>query len=502
MPATLAQLLRRPDLDLEVHAGEDALDAAVRWVAVSELEDPTPYLQGGELLLTTGMLLPRSRAGVDAYVRRLIDVGVVGLGFGVKVVRAKVPVALARAAAAQGLPLIEVGKPTPFIAISKAVGDLIAAEQVAELSAGLEAQQQITRAAVLSGASGVVTRLAAAIDGWVVLLDAHGDVLQAAPRGAASDPGLWTDELRRLDRGGPAAAARADSTATRVVQPLGTGGRVTGYLVTGQPAGTPAIRHRATINVAAALLSFASAQDGGGEQGRAARAALVGLVAEHFDAVSGRAVALGGPLFEADNLWVLKARGDSQLLERLHSRLEDEGPAHCLPWATEKGLGVLVASAAERDRVLYLAPDKLAVGVSAAHPPRQLRSALEEGDQAAAAAASAGVRVRRYEDVVAAGVLGLVDPERAQAVADALLAPLTEYERGSGVPLCESLRHWLAHHGQFDPAATELGVHRHTLRYRIRKAAELLDSDLEDAAVRMELWFALTVQSGQQSVEQ
>ncbi|MGH3507229.1 MAG: PucR family transcriptional regulator ligand-binding domain-containing protein, partial [Nocardioidaceae bacterium] len=109
MAATLAQLIRRPGLDLTVLAGADALDAAVRWVAVSELEDPTPYLQGGELLLTTGMQAPRTKAAADAYVARLIDVGVVGLGFGVKVVRAKVPVALIRAAREQGLPLVEVG---------------------------------------------------------------------------------------------------------------------------------------------------------------------------------------------------------------------------------------------------------------------------------------------------------------------------------------------------------------------------------------------------------
>ena len=45
------------DLDVELLAGEAQLDTPVRWVHISELPDPTPWLSGGELLLTTGMAL-------------------------------------------------------------------------------------------------------------------------------------------------------------------------------------------------------------------------------------------------------------------------------------------------------------------------------------------------------------------------------------------------------------------------------------------------------------
>jgi purine catabolism regulator len=50
---------------------------------------------------------------------------------------------------------------------------------------------------------------------------------------------------------------------------------------------------------------------------------------------------------------------------------------------------------------------------------------------------------------------------------------------------------WLAAHGQWEAAAGRLGVHRHTLRKRIRRAAELLDRDLDSPGVRAELWLAL-----------
>jgi len=57
VPPTLASLLRSTPLKLTVLAGGDRLDAPVRWVHTSELDDPGPYLEGGELLLTTGLKL-------------------------------------------------------------------------------------------------------------------------------------------------------------------------------------------------------------------------------------------------------------------------------------------------------------------------------------------------------------------------------------------------------------------------------------------------------------
>jgi purine catabolism regulator len=56
----------------------------------------------------------------------------------------------------------------------------------------------------------------------------------------------------------------------------------------------------------------------------------------------------------------------------------------------------------------------------------------------------------------------------------------------------DSLHAYRAANGQGDPAAKALGIHRHTLRARMKKAAELLGRDLDDPGVRAELWIALT----------
>jgi len=69
-------------LELALLAGEEGLDLPIRWVHMSELLDPTPWLSGGEVLLTTGMQLG-SEADQREFVTRLADSRLAGLGFGV-----------------------------------------------------------------------------------------------------------------------------------------------------------------------------------------------------------------------------------------------------------------------------------------------------------------------------------------------------------------------------------------------------------------------------------
>lgn len=86
MPLTLASLVQHSALKLSVRAGEGRLDTPVRWAHVSELADPVPYMEGGELLLITAMKLDaEDPQEMRRYVRRLAAAGVVGIGFAVGV---------------------------------------------------------------------------------------------------------------------------------------------------------------------------------------------------------------------------------------------------------------------------------------------------------------------------------------------------------------------------------------------------------------------------------
>src|SRR6185503_20929040 len=72
MPPTLASLVHHSALKLTVRAGEDRLDVPVRWAHASELTDPVPYMEGGELLLITALKLDaEDPEAMRRYVRRL-----------------------------------------------------------------------------------------------------------------------------------------------------------------------------------------------------------------------------------------------------------------------------------------------------------------------------------------------------------------------------------------------------------------------------------------------
>src|SRR4051812_24620099 len=177
----LRDLLR--ELDVRVVAGEAGLDRAVRWVHISELADPTPWLSGGELLLTTGLQL--GDAGEQReYVARLVRRGLTGLGFGSGFSHAGVPEALRTAAEEHDFPLFEVPYELPFIAVTEKAFTHLVNEQYAVLQRALAAHERLERI-VLSerGLDGVAGALAAMIGGPAIIFGARGDLLASPRRG-------------------------------------------------------------------------------------------------------------------------------------------------------------------------------------------------------------------------------------------------------------------------------------------------------------------------------
>jgi PucR family transcriptional regulator, purine catabolism regulatory protein len=106
------------ELGLKLVSGEEAAQRNVRWVHSTELADPTPWLKGGELLLTTGLALGGPKAQRE-LIDRLADHEIAGLGFGTGFSFKRLPAALVAAARRRGFPLFEVPYELPFIAITE-----------------------------------------------------------------------------------------------------------------------------------------------------------------------------------------------------------------------------------------------------------------------------------------------------------------------------------------------------------------------------------------------
>ncbi|MDQ3707930.1 MAG: PucR family transcriptional regulator ligand-binding domain-containing protein, partial [Actinomycetota bacterium] len=196
MPLFLRTLLADPSLGLQLVAGAAGLDrrGAVHWAHISEIPDPTPWLEGGELLLTTGLAIASSEALQRRLVAGLDARGCPGIGFGVGVVCDDVPTALANEAERRCLPLFTVPYEVPFLAVTKRVSSEIFEEHYAALRGAVNLQRSVL-AAVLAdgGARGVLATVAEAMPGLdCVLFDYYGQVLA---EGVGSDGGVDTGKL-------------------------------------------------------------------------------------------------------------------------------------------------------------------------------------------------------------------------------------------------------------------------------------------------------------------
>jgi PucR family transcriptional regulator, purine catabolism regulatory protein len=132
------------EMGLDIAAGEEGADAPIRWVHITELPDPTPWLSGGELLLTTGFQL-QSGASQREFVRRLADHQLAGLGFGSGFDHPRVPPPLVEEADALAFPVFEVPYELPFIAITEKAFTRLVNEQYEVLQRGIAIHKRLER---------------------------------------------------------------------------------------------------------------------------------------------------------------------------------------------------------------------------------------------------------------------------------------------------------------------------------------------------------------------
>ncbi|QKW09487.1 PucR family transcriptional regulator [Streptomyces sp. NA04227] len=535
MPPTLASLVQHTALKLTVRAGEDRLETPVRWAHASELADPVPYMEGGELLLITALNLDaEDPAAMRRYVKRLGAAGVAGLGFAVGVHYADIPAALVEAATEEGLPLLAVPRRTPFLAISKAVLAAIAADQYRAVTAGFAAQRELTKQTLQRGPEGLLTALSGQVDGWAALYDAAGTVVAVAPDWAQRRAARLTPDVERLrERPAPASAVVGGAEDRIEVHTLGTGRLPRAALAVGT-AGALGTAERYAVHAAIALLTLTTERSrslhraeqrigaavlrmllaGEPDHARAVAGDLYGslldapfriIIAEpvtaarkepeipHAAARRPQSDSSGGPLAElSDVVESAAARAGEALLvvpegERLVLLAVDGGAAvaACGTYAASlDGDGEDATDPGQQD-------EGLVAGLSAPTGPIAARSAYKQADQALSVARRRGRSLVEHEEVAAGSVLPLLADDAVRAFADGLLRALHEHDATGRGDLVASLRAWLSRHGQWDAAAADLGVHRHTLRYRMRRVEEILGRSLDDPDVRMELWLAL-----------
>jgi PucR family transcriptional regulator, purine catabolism regulatory protein len=515
------------ELEVNLLAGENSLDLPIRWVHMTELLDPTPWLSGGEVLLTTGMQLD-----TPAHQRELIDLladhQCAGLGFGIGFGHEQVPAALVEAAREREFPVFEVPYELPFIAITEAAFSKLVNEQYAVLRRALSAQERLERV-VLSerGLEALAGTLATLVGASVLVFDVRGELLvQHAFRRR-----LGSEELATLREGVRERISRRDHVqfmpaledpsrglAIPVASEGGAGSGVPApeaWLVAVKDDAPLSDFDRLALRQAVTIVALELLRErvAGDTERRLAGDVLAGLLAGELSGIDlqrrlepfglpGTVSVLALPKPSGGN-------GRAQSFQVAESALASALRAEATPAlvATNGQVVALVPgmvedelfALAERvsDRVSgELAGQQVRVGVGRAVAGGEARRSYHEArctlEAISLGLAGRDAKIATYRDLGSFQLLlSLQDDEALKLFCDSILGPIEQSEGYYGGELMRSLEAFIEENGQWERAAKRLFCHRHTLRYRIRRVEELTGRDLASARDRIEFWLAL-----------
>jgi purine catabolism regulator len=511
---TVASLVSECGLELAVAAERG--DNRVRWVHISEHEDPTPWLSGGELLLTTGYNLG-TPAKQRRYVELLAGEGLAGLGFGIGFDHKRIPKAILETAAKHDLPVFEVPYEMPFIAITERAASKLVNEQFDALERGAQVHERLERLVIEGGGlDQILTATGAAIAGGACVVDRSGAEVARSP-GLGPEDGAAVLELAGELAGDETAATpvapESGSLAGRTLAvpvPGRRGGVAVAWLIAVADRDPLGDFERLCIRQAAIVVGLELMRERvvRETERRLAGDLLADALGERLgtDELTGRLRPFG---IGAEAAVLIFDLDDPTAAERqLEGVLSDAGVHALVATSSVAGRPLLcaVVDAHETDPIttarharetLAGGPGRNGVRVAASRPAAvgTLRRAFHEARCALEATSLADGKapdVASHRDLGAFTLLlALQDDDALRLYSDGLLDPIEQTEGEYGGELLRSLEAFIENNGNWERAARQLYCHRHTLRYRIRKIEELTGRDLGRATDRIELWLAL-----------
>jgi PucR family transcriptional regulator, purine catabolism regulatory protein len=521
------------EVGLELAAGDQGADAPVRWVHITELPDPTPWLSGGELLLTTGIQLGGQQRQRE-FVRRLADHHLAGLGFGTGFDHDTLPPALVEEAEKLGFPVFEVPYELPFIALTEKAFARLVNEQYDVLQRSIGIHKRLERLVLEErGLEEVVRALAAAIGGAVAVLSGRGEPISSKifrrelPAQALEAVGREARKRTAEARGdgstdaGEFAPSHPDLAGRSLVLPVAIRGRGAphAWLLAARDGGGLGDFERLILNQAVTVVALELMRQRAMRDterrlaGDVLAEALTGRLSEKE--LSTRLGPFGIGEEAAVVVFSTEGReGSVSLLESELDRFLADAEIGALVAVRERLLcavidareGIDPATVAERTRQALVAASpasrdgpepvpELRAAVSRPAPVGALRRSFHEARcalEAVGLANGAPPAVASYRDLGAFRLLlSLQDDDALRLYCDSVLGPLEDASGEYGDELVRSLEAFIEQNGQWERAARELYCHRHTLRYRMRRVEELTGRDLSSARDRIEFWLAL-----------
>ena len=462
---TLGQLWARRELALEIAVDPPgAREKEVTIVHSSELPEVDEWLAGGEVLLTIGVGQDLTAPSAGDYIARLTRVGVhaLGIGLGSDLPSVELPASLIRHAEEHGLALFGVPEPVPFVAVVDAFTRMREEETNREVTRASSAGRRFATALARTGPADLVADLADTLGGAVQFVSPAGRAPAGPDPPAAVRPGrigeaLGTSSAPRLLRAGAGGFEAV---------PVGDE-RVAGWILAAAETTVSQRTRSQLLSTAAALLGLAISAG----PPRRGESRLFTTSLQPAEARTEWVLRTGSPAVARARFTIFgEVRGETA--EQL---LADLGPDTLIARSGSM-VGVLHTGDSLVDRVAEVTGveklfAKLLPLTQVHHTWTVWRTQHET--------ANSDVRA----------LLSAIDEAAANRFVDRVLGDLISSKDGRELLL--TLRSFIAAGGVRDAVATELGVHRHTVRARLQRIERLLGRDLADPETTQAVAIAL-----------
>lgn len=493
MAITVRELLDVPYLRLNIYAGESGMWREIRWAQVSELPDPSDWLEFGGLVMTTGLGLPKDSAGQERYVEKLAQDGLSGLLIGERPgERVNAPDftdSLVSAANAHSLPILTMPYELPFGGVAHTVAEANHGQEHARLVQALRVYDTVRlMIGTLSGPR-LVDRLGdvAGCDLYILNSVTVCPLFADTPE----PPSALMSEL---------AKALSNESAIRPA------------VIRLYSDSHPAVAMAVPASRPTTLLAAARAEDSLDLFLLRHIAAIVALEVERDKAERERRRRLGAELLsdlidnriEGDTAaWLLadwgmaeeprvlaaSSSGEVGKHSELHLRLEERGIKHLMRRRSE-ALVILLPATEQAVRILS---EEIGSAIGLSDPLGRLTrtaDALRESLWALYGAQATGRRMVRYGKDTASPFLPRTVSE-SHAIVRHILGPILDYDEKNGGQLVESLRTYLRQNRSLKGTSEALHIHKQTVIYRMHRVEEITGRRLDRMEDIVDFWLAL-----------
>ncbi|WEK29661.1 MAG: PucR family transcriptional regulator ligand-binding domain-containing protein [Candidatus Pseudomonas phytovorans] len=481
MSFSIQDIIDNVSLRTRLLTGMEGTQRTLRWAHVCELADPSEWLGEGDLLMTTGMGIPREVEQQSAYVTRISDAKVAGMMIGENMQAPDDISGLLDQASLLGFPVLITHYSVPFSAVTKAILDARQQTEDQRRRAVVRLYESARIGLRHLGLNGLLLRLSADVTAELYLFDTRS--LCPWQEGLEFLPTRWHEVLSSRARLTYDLTRCHDGDSEALVMAL------------------PALPECAILATGGQLLDYGILHH---------IASVLAIELERVQGEHERMLRLGSELLDDLLNMRLTERAAMDRLEQLScppssshlvlARLDHAAPNNWQMELSRQSMKMLARQAGDELVILVADPSVCeslqamlgcSLGVSAVlgaglRAPEALREA-----RLALAHSTVARKIVDYANALDEAFWLPSDLEQANRMYRGVIGGLADYDAQNGSQLIHTLRVFLEQNRSWQKSSQMLNVHKQTLIYRVRRIEEITGRSLDDTEGVVALWIAL-----------